>query len=555
MFKHACVIGVFLASVGSLALSQEGPAPRVERVADVPLSPENDAESVPALGLSVEPVSAALAAHLGIEVNTGLLVTAVQADSRAAAAGLLPFDVIVEVDSEPARLSALDTAQDGDKGLALDVIRSGVEARIAVPAANAPDGFLSTAHLGPDHPFRRLEELDELKASYAEKAENYSQRMRELDQSSREAREEAKRQVAALQEACDEQVAEYLAARQRELLELLETRIDDGTVTPLRELAIELEALVPGERIEAVDQRLQDLNELLRNGLTKRLEIDNTGSDDQANRARNRFEHLQNELGSLLAERVGRPWSQDLKQVDQQRQRLGKQYTERMQWTAKTIAAIRVNVHDRITCAIERTQEEFSKRLRRRLNEMEVPQPGEVEAVLEDMHAQIRTMTERFIRRTEFALDQFVAQMEEGNDELVAGLQGHFPECEEAATMLDETIRELVARNLESRPLVVDATWHTRTRIDDRHDTLREAVRLALNDGRNAMRSGSVGLAQDLKEHKVVSEDSWRDLQQLLGEILGAAKSDCWKLDGPHLDGRFPQPRIDPGVKGEVALR
>jgi len=578
MFKHACVLGVILASVGSLALSQSGggashpatpePAnfPRVETAAALPadtvptdsISASEDATLVRSLGLSVTSVPAALTAHLGLEANTGLLVTAVEAGSRAAAAGLEPFDVIVAIDARPAQISALEAAQEGEPGLALDVIRAGIEARIGVPAANAPVGFLSTDHLGPDHPFRRMAELGELKESYSKKAEDYSQRMRRLDEEARAAREEAKRQVAVLQGECDEQVAAYLAERQVELLALLDAHINEAAVAPLAELAIDLEALVPAERVAATNEVLQQVNELVRQGLTERLELTGPGSEEQAKRARSRFDQVQNEVGNLLAERVRRPWEQDVECVDPHRQRLSQQYQERMQWTAKTVAEIHTQVHDRITCAIERTQEEFSKQLRKRLSAMEVPQPGEIEAVLADMQAQIETMTERFIRRTELALGRYVVELQEGNDELVAGLQSHFPACEAAAVELDDTIRGVVAETLEAQPLVIDDGWQTRARVDQRYDDLRAALRNAVNDGRNAMRVGSVGLATDLDEHKVASEDAWRDLRQLLGEIASQAKSDCWKLEGPYLDGRFPKapaPTEDERPKGEVVMR
>jgi serine protease Do len=55
----------------------------------------------PALGLSVEPLTPALARQLGVSESGGLIVRGVQDDSPAANAGLRPGDVIVEVDRHP----------------------------------------------------------------------------------------------------------------------------------------------------------------------------------------------------------------------------------------------------------------------------------------------------------------------------------------------------------------------------------------------------------------------------------------------------------------------
>ncbi|MEE8146571.1 MAG: hypothetical protein V3T24_03110 [Longimicrobiales bacterium] len=67
------------------------------------------------------------------------------------------------------------------------------------------------------------------------------------------------------------------------------------------------------------------------------------------------------------------------------------------------------------------------------------------------------------------------------------------------------------------------------------------------------MRTGSAGLIHELREERVVSDDAWRDLQRLLGELKQEASSNCWKLDGPHLDGRFPRSKAKQPM-GEVAI-
>ncbi len=57
----------------------------------------------PSWGLTVENLDAALAGQLKLGDNSGVLVAAVDAGSRAAAAGLRPRDVIMEVDRQPVK--------------------------------------------------------------------------------------------------------------------------------------------------------------------------------------------------------------------------------------------------------------------------------------------------------------------------------------------------------------------------------------------------------------------------------------------------------------------
>ena len=55
------------------------------------------------------------------------------------------------------------------------------------------------------------------------------------------------------------------------------------------------------------------------------------------------------------------------------------------------------------------------------------------------------------------------------------------------------------------------------------------------------MRIKKLPMVEDLRAERVVSEDAWNDLRALLSNTLQAASNNCWKLDGPHLDGRFPR--------------
>jgi len=85
-------------------------APLEEPALKVAASPHDDG---PALGLSVEPLTPALARQLGVSESRGLIVRNVQDGSPAANAGLRPGDIIVEVDRHPiASVSDLKRAVD-----------------------------------------------------------------------------------------------------------------------------------------------------------------------------------------------------------------------------------------------------------------------------------------------------------------------------------------------------------------------------------------------------------------------------------------------------------
>ena len=97
-----------------------------------------------------------------------------------------------------------------------------------------------------------------------------------------------------------------------------------------------------------------------------------------------------------------------------------------------------------------------------------------------------------------------------------------------------------------------DSTWRAGAELSAVYDTLRAELRAAINNGRNATRAEAVVLAHEFNEHKVVCDDAWRDIEQLLGELRQEAGNNCWKLDGPHLDGRFPV-KQSPIGKPEIA--
>ena len=84
-------------------------------------------------GLSVEPLTASRARELGVRATTGLVITDVAPDGRAAAAGLRPGDVIEQVDRKPVTSGdELRTAlNDGKRPALLQVHRGSVTLFVA----------------------------------------------------------------------------------------------------------------------------------------------------------------------------------------------------------------------------------------------------------------------------------------------------------------------------------------------------------------------------------------------------------------------------------------
>jgi S1-C subfamily serine protease len=85
-------------------------------------------------GLTVEPLTASRARELGVRATTGLVITDVAPDGRAAAAGLRPGDVIEGVDRKPVTSGdELRTAlNDGKRPALLQVHRGSVTLFVAL---------------------------------------------------------------------------------------------------------------------------------------------------------------------------------------------------------------------------------------------------------------------------------------------------------------------------------------------------------------------------------------------------------------------------------------
>jgi len=114
------------------------------------------------VGLWLEPVDEALAAHLGVEADRAILVTEVEVDGPAAKAGVQRYDVItqvagIEVDGIHDVREALEGMEEGQH-LSLTVRRGGGELSLDL----VPE--LRDLFTGGHHGLLELEELEELES-------------------------------------------------------------------------------------------------------------------------------------------------------------------------------------------------------------------------------------------------------------------------------------------------------------------------------------------------------------------------------------------------------
>lgn len=90
----------------------------------------------PVIGVRLQPVSPALASHLGLAPHTGLLVSDLHDTMPAAAAGMQQWDVITSVDGRPVaspnELSATLARSGPDAGVAIECIRGGTATTVTV---------------------------------------------------------------------------------------------------------------------------------------------------------------------------------------------------------------------------------------------------------------------------------------------------------------------------------------------------------------------------------------------------------------------------------------
>lgn len=234
-------LGTVTLGLGSLAsvrlatardASAPEPAARWESAAPEP-SPV--ARSLVLRGMTVEPSSAALAAQLRLPSGAAWVVTGVSQDSPAAAAGLEVFDVVVEVEGQEPNAETLEAAA-GDRGhLELEVVREGLERRVALPEEGASEeAFLSTDGLAADHPILRTKRLRRMRAELDRRSEEYSARREELAGQERAARQEAEGAVDELHREAVASARAYLEERAQEWLSLVDQELAAERLEPLR---------------------------------------------------------------------------------------------------------------------------------------------------------------------------------------------------------------------------------------------------------------------------------------------------------------------------------
>ena len=425
MIKLLATLGICTAGIGSvfgLRAAVGGPQ-ATSSSASPQVSQGNavggDSEAVLQVrGLSVLPVPLELSTHLGLPEGVGFLVQSVDPASQAQAAGLEELDVVLSIDDEPADADRLSVLGETDRGLALRIVRAGVVQDIALGAVEegataSSDSFLSWQALPPDHPFRRLAQLQSLRSDYSTRAEQYSQRVRQVDNETRELREQAEGAQQELLEACQEQIAAYLESRRTELLAQVDQGLAPALAAPLAGLRMDLNELLPQQRLEAVDAQLAELIESLGSEFGQAVPITGVEAGSEAEkRARQRLARIGGGHAKRLHERVQRAWNEGKDKIAREQERLGPQHDERAEWSLEAVTSIRDEVRERVACAIDRSREELSNKLARRLAQHDVPAPGEIEACLEDISLQLEDYTLRFIRRCGEALDSYHREVE-----------------------------------------------------------------------------------------------------------------------------------------------
>ena len=126
---------------GSVSIGFAIPAPTVLRV--VPQLLETGKVMHAFLGVSTQDLTPELAAEFGLSVTEGVLVGSVVASSGAEEAGLLPGDVMVEIDGEPVRsvedfLSRLRSHEPGE-ALTIAVARDDMTVELTATLTDRPE--------------------------------------------------------------------------------------------------------------------------------------------------------------------------------------------------------------------------------------------------------------------------------------------------------------------------------------------------------------------------------------------------------------------------------
>ncbi len=493
--------------------------------------------SIGAGGATLAPVPPALASQLGIEPANASVVAAVVGGSRAALAGLQEHDVVLRVDDAVATPETLRSRlSDGDR-IELTLLRSGAPAVVAVPGdKDAGSTFSAADTLPADHPLRRVRELRRLHESLQERSDDVAARRKEVSKALREARDAARIAADVFHGECVEVAQKLLHGTRDELYERIDRALAGDAVDPLAALRLDLEEPLPLDRLVALEEGIHTLAHRIEDGLFDTV----TGGDDvnQEGLSERQVERVGAEVSAKIHERVKAPWSELLANQPKHRERLGDGHDEREAWTRERVEGIRGELHERVDCAVERALGRFSERLGSRLRDLEVPRGAELEGSIRDLAGQLEAWTEGFVIEVEGALTAYLEDVAPGRAALPAILAGGIDASEVAWATFEKTVEAAAAE----RYVAADAGGTEWRAVSAERVFLRELrgqLERVVRAGRDGLRPGATDLQRALLDEKQRSDEAWQDLREALQRLHSRAASDCWKLDGPHLDGRF----------------
>jgi len=514
----------------STAGQGHGLVPAVSKKKRTPVAPR---------GVRIVALPEALAVQLGADAKTAALVDSVAEGSDAAKAGLATYDVILRVNGTDADVDNVETALTSGRGLELRVVRSGIEQAVAIPAAGEQPAteFFSAEQLPADHPMRQLAAINALRTSYDQRIDHWSKRADRLQSQARDLARQAKTSAKALKAKIEAQVKTHMKEFETKLLARVDARLDPKQFADLASLMLAFETVAPEKPLAAAGARIKAAGKAIREAVT----IPATGLDKRhAARLEQRVASVQQEMAQLFEERIARHWSESCERIARHKDRLDRSNPRRLKRALQRIEAIRAEVDERTSRDVRLATEAFSKRLNERLRHMKLPAKGEIAACLADTCAQIETMAERYVRGAERAVLAFETRTGAANERLLAKSRELLPEAAKVGDAIAARVlkwKETVP-SFEATP--APTTWRTDEGINAVYDEFRATLRETINDGRDLVRKDIVTLNRELGEHRIVCEDAWRDLETLLGSVCNEAKSSCWNLDGPYLDGRFP---------------
>jgi serine protease Do len=103
--------------------------PSNDELAEATPQPERGAAETPIFGLTIEALTQDLADRDGVDLDSGVIVTAVAGNSPAAAEGIQPGDVITQINRQPVpnlqQFHQALGAADAKKGIMVDLISNG----------------------------------------------------------------------------------------------------------------------------------------------------------------------------------------------------------------------------------------------------------------------------------------------------------------------------------------------------------------------------------------------------------------------------------------------